>query len=259
MRLLPISEMSGSATPRASTRSLMRSRAFCITALSVLAGAARTTETPPVRSSPSNGRVPVKKPATAKRTRTETTTMETIRRRPVFMSRPHGLQDLRPVDVQLELAFQSLCSSPAHDHAVQEDLEVLHDVADVGIDRELEGGRSGTRVYAEERLFGRVVHPVVDVEVDLRGLSNAGAMDVRLVGQDDRGRDGADGFPALLLVVPDRRHDQRQVGGGHLLLEDVVHQERADLAVVLARHHVAHVVEVARDAGEARHAFVEVQ
>src|SRR5437867_8365858 len=191
--------MSGSATPTASTRSRIRSSAFCMTALSVFAGAARTTDTPPVRSSPSSGRVPVTNPTSAASTSVDTTRMETIRGRLLFISVRH-LQELRAVDVQLELAIEPFRSAPAHDHAIQEDLEVLHDVADLSVDGEFEGDGSGSRVYPEERLLGRVVHAVVDVEVDLGGLAHPGPVHVGLVGQDHGRRHRADRLPALLLV-----------------------------------------------------------
>src|SRR4029453_11936874 len=150
-------------------------------------GAARPTETPPVRSSPSSGRVPVTRPANVSSTRMNTIAMEAIKGRLLCISVGH-LQERRAVDVQLELAVQLFGGTPAHDHAVQEDLEILHDIADLGVDGELERDGPGTRVYAEERLLGRVVHPVVDVEVDLCGLADARPVHVGLVGPDPRGR-----------------------------------------------------------------------
>src|SRR5437867_7328105 len=168
--LLPASEISGSATPRASTRSRIRSSAFCITSGSVPGGPARTTETPPTRSRPSSGRIPPRNPPRAAMTSAPTRAIEATRRPVPFMSRP--LQQGRSVDGQLELAFQPLGGPTAHHHAGEEDLEVLHHVADLRVDGELERHRSGRRVYPQEGLFARVVDAVMDVEVDLGGLAN---------------------------------------------------------------------------------------
>src|SRR5207247_2176242 len=165
MRLPPTRLMSGSATPRASTRSRIRSRAFSITPLSVRAGACSTTERPPSRSRPSRGRVLVRNPATLAPTKRATTTSEAVN--PRFLIAPRALEEGRPVDGELELAVQPLGSAPTHHHSLQEDLEVLHDMADLGVDRKLQRYRSGSRVYPEKGLFGGVVHPVVDVEIDL--------------------------------------------------------------------------------------------
>src|SRR5206468_550242 len=106
------------------------------------------------------------------------------------------------------------------------------------------------RVYPQEGLFGRVVDPVMDVEVDLGGLANPGAMHIRLVGQDHRGGNRADRLAPLLLVVPHGRHHQREITHRHTVLQDVVHQQRTGWPVVLASHHVPHVVQVRGDAGQ---------
>ena len=45
----------------------------------------------------------------------------------------------------------------------EEDLEVLHDLADPGVDRQLEADRASVGVYPQEALLDGVVHAVVDV------------------------------------------------------------------------------------------------
>src|SRR6266516_4624803 len=255
--LLPTSEISGSATPRASTRSRIRSRAFSITVGSVPGGPDRTTETPPTRSSPRSGRTPVTNPPMAARTSAATRTMDAVSLPVPFISLP--LQQRRSVDGELEPAVQPFGRPAAHHHPLEEDLEILHHVADLRVDRELERHGSGRRVYPEKRLFGPVVHPVVDVEVDLRRLSNPAPVDVGLVGQDHRGRDVAGSLPALLLVVPHGTHDQGEVGHAHPVLQHVVGEHRADLSMVHPGHHVPDVVEVAGQGAQVGGALVEVQ
>src|SRR6266540_4295723 len=211
MRVPPTRLMSGSATPRASTRSLIRSSALSITPLSVPLGACSTTERPPSRSRPRRGRVFVRKPATLAPTRRATTTRDAVSPRFLMPNVPSpipALEESRSVDGELELAVQPLGSAPAHHHALQEDLEVLHDVADLGVDRKLQRYRSGSRVYPEKRLFGGIVDPVVDVEIDLGRLPDPASVHVRLVGEDHRCGDGADRLPTLLLVIAHGGHDQ---------------------------------------------------
>ena len=77
-------------------------------------------------------------------------------------------------------------------------------------------------------------------------------MHVALIRDDHGGGDRAHGQPALgLLVIRDRTHD-----GGDLfeveaeIPEDVLRDERAGLAVLLARDDVADVVEVRGDGGD---------
>src|SRR6266542_2520327 len=256
MRVPPTRLMSGSATPRPTTRSLIRSSALSITPLSVPLGACSKAERPPSRSRPRRGRVFVRKPATLAPTRRATTTRDAVSPRFLMPNVPSpipALEESRSVDGELELAVQPLGSAPAHHHALQEDLEVLHDVADLGVDRKLQRYRSGSRVYPEKRLFGGVVDPVVDVEIDLRRLPDPASVHVRLVGKDHCCRDGTDRFSALLLVVAHRGHDQGQVPVMHPILEHVVDQERPDLGVVLPGHHVSHVVEIPGDRRQLGH------
>src|SRR5207245_6771709 len=66
-------------------------------------------------------------------------------------------------------------------------------------------------------------------------------------------------FSTLLLMVSHRAHHQGQVVRLHPLLEHVVDEQRAGLAVILPGHHVADVMEVARDAGELGHTALEPQ
>src|SRR6266508_2231195 len=139
--LLPTSEISGSATPRASTRSRIRSSAFSITLGSFLGEHAGTTETPPTRSSPRSGRTPVTNPPIAARTSAATRTMDAVSLAVPFISLP--LQQGCSVDGELEPAVEPLGRPAAHHHPLEEDLEILHHVADLRVDRELERHGSG--------------------------------------------------------------------------------------------------------------------
>ena len=162
-----------------------------------------------------------------------------------------------PLIIKPEPAVERLGGVAAHLHASQEDLEVLHDLADLGVDGQLEGDRAGIGVYPQEALFGGVVHAVVDVETDLPGLAHAAAMHVGLVGEDHRGRDRAHGHAVGLLVVRDGRQHLREVGARQLPLQRLVHEERAGLRVRVTREHVPDVVEVAGHAREVRVVLAE--
>src|SRR5947207_12226303 len=136
--LLPTREISGSATPSESTRSRIRSRAFCITSGAVPGGPDRTTETPPTRSRPRRGRTLARNPPSTATTSAMTKTSEATRRPVPFIPDSLPSQQRCSVDGELELAVKPLGRSPAHDHPREEDLEVLHHVADLRVDRELE-------------------------------------------------------------------------------------------------------------------------
>src|SRR5262245_62671858 len=181
----------------------MFSSAWFMTASGVPSGADRITDTPPSRSRPSTGFVPLTHSATDPTARATTNTSEIHRLRCFFFTANSSRRScqLRAVDEQLELAVQHLGREPTQLHAPEEDLEVLHDLADLGVDRQLEAHGLGLRVYAQERLFGREVHAIVDVELDLPRLAHAAAVHVRLVRQDHRGRDRRDRVAVVLLVV----------------------------------------------------------
>src|SRR6266511_2262733 len=51
-------------------------------------------------------------------------------------------------------------------HAGHEDLEVLHHLGDLGVDRQLERDLLPGLVHVQEALLDRVVHSVVNVELD---------------------------------------------------------------------------------------------
>src|SRR5439155_14039101 len=74
------------------------------------------------------------------------------------------LKESGVVDDEREIAVEEFGRTPRQHHARQEDLEVLHDRRDLGVDRELE--RDELFLAADLDLGGgnRVVHTVVDVE-----------------------------------------------------------------------------------------------
>src|SRR5689334_5931621 len=68
------------------------------------------------------------------------------------------------VDLEAERGPQELGRLPRCEHAGHEDLEVLHHVRDVGIDRELQRDVLLVLLHVEKALLDRPVHAVVDVE-----------------------------------------------------------------------------------------------
>src|SRR5437773_297613 len=75
-----------------------------------------------------------------------------------------SLKESGVVDDEREIAVEEFGRTPRQHHARQEDLEVLHDRRDLGVDRELE--RDELFLAADLDLGGgnRVVHTVVDVK-----------------------------------------------------------------------------------------------
>ena len=128
-------------------------------------------------------------------------------------------QELCSVDHQPEPRVDRFCRVAAHLHAPEEDLEVLHDLADGGVDRQLEADRAGVGVYPQEALFDRVVDAIVDVAVDVHCLAYAAAMHVGFVGQDHGRGDRRDRRALRLLVVGDRGDDRHEVGARHAIAE----------------------------------------
>src|SRR5829696_7221885 len=168
-----------------------------------------------------------------------------------FRACSSGSEQAVAVDGHAELAVEALGGPAAHHHPGQEDLEILQDVGDTGVDLELEGDGALGGVDPHEGVGGRVVHPVVDVELDPGVLAHPGAVDVGLVGDVDRRRHRRHRVAELLLVVADGPDDQADVVGTHAqLAEDGQGQQGRGLGVVLAGDDVADVVQVAGDGGQ---------
>src|SRR5438477_12404350 len=148
MLLLPSREIAGSPTPARSMRFRRMFTASSSLPEGVPRGAVRTTLSPPWRSRPSLGFIPVTRmvpisPATTTNTRTRDVT----NRRVAFISTtltdgplvdgvalhcpvwtPNS-QELGPVDDAADLAVEELRGPAAHRHAVEEDVAVLHALA----------------------------------------------------------------------------------------------------------------------------------
>src|SRR6266545_8424812 len=233
------------------------------------------TLVPPVRSRPRRGlmcwtRISPQIPAMSPNT---TSSGTTSRRFPVIgrcsplpagrslvQRYPRLLQQGAAVDGHAELAVESLGGPAAHHHAGQEDLEVLQDVGDGGVDVELEGDGVLLGVDPDEGVAHGEVHPVVDVELHLAVLAHPGAVHVGLVGDVDRRRDRRDGPAELLLVVADRADHQADVLHRQAHLGEHRHGDQGGgLRVVLAADDVADVVQVAGDGGELRLPGVEAE
>src|SRR5918996_582408 len=227
----PCRAMSGSATPRASTRSRITSTVWSSFASSTSpwpGAGMRMVLTPPCRSRPSWGCQPSTRmvPHMAPTT-TKNATNATVRLL-LLMSRDLPLRCLSfeqvllehgyVVDGDLEGAVQGACGAAAHHHPLEEDLEVLEHLADLRVDRKLEGDRAVLRVDPEKARLHGVVHAVVDVHLDRRVLAHPAAVDVRLVREDDRRTHLGDRVAVLLLVVADGAHDKGDVAPRHVEL-----------------------------------------
>ena len=75
---------------------------------------------------------------------------------------------------------------PAHDHAVEEDFEVLEDRGDVCIDLKCEIDLFLFVVHFDSALLDCEVDTVVNVEICFVWVLHAGEVDVALVGDDER-------------------------------------------------------------------------
>src|SRR4029450_1691096 len=154
--VLPVTNRSGSAVPNASIRLRMFSNAWFITLSGVPSGADRITDTPPPRPGPRTGRVPGANRAIEPRARSPTTTSETQSDRCFFLIGilPPRSCELGAVDQEFEPAIQHLGREAAQLHAPKEDLEVLHDLADLRVDRQLEAHGLRHGVYTERSVRG---------------------------------------------------------------------------------------------------------
>src|SRR2546421_5877525 len=95
-----------------------------------------------------------------------------------------SLEESGVVDDEREIAMEELGGAAGQHHARQEDLEVLHDGRDLGVDRELEGDELFLAADLDLRGRDRVVDAVVDVERRRFGVPHAAPVDVALVGDD---------------------------------------------------------------------------
>src|SRR3954468_22498566 len=100
-------------------------------------------------------------------------------------SAARALKEADFVDDEREVAVEELGRPAAEHHARQEDLEVLHDRSDLGVDLQLQGDEL---LFSTHLYFGggrRVVHAVVDVERRRLRVPHPAAMHVALVRDDD--------------------------------------------------------------------------
>ena len=114
-------------------------------------------------------------------------------------------------------------------------------------------------VNGEEGAFHGEIHSVVNVrKADVRDVVfDAALMHVRLVGNDQCGRDIRYGLAVLLVVVADGHHDLRGAYGAHThTRKDLIREDGARLRVIFAVDAVADVVQIARDLCQADALFV---
>ena len=152
------------------------------------------------------------------------------------------------VDHQLELQAQLLRRLAAEDHALQEDLKIIHDGAEVRIDGELQLDERPGLVDLQLRLGDGIIHPVVDIEAADVGVAHTAAAHIGFVRQNQRRGHGVHRDARALVVVADGGGD-----GGDLLrikaslVQDAEGHDGAALAVVHPVHQVADVVEIGGD------------
>ena len=83
-----------------------------------------------------------------------------------------SLHHFQPVGPETEAGAEKSCGTLAEDHSSEEDLEVFHYRADLGIDGQIEGHGLFFAVQPKLRFFHRVVDPVVDIEGDLAAVAH---------------------------------------------------------------------------------------
>ena len=156
------------------------------------------------------------------------------------------------VDVEAEVESQFLGGGAAEDHSFEKDLEVVHYCAEGGVDLEREGDAFFIFADRETRLGDRVIDVVVDiVSVDELFISDSCSADVALVGDDERGGDGTDGYARTLVVISDGGDDLCDLLGVHShSVKDTECEDRAALAMVDTVYEVADIVQIACDSCE---------
>ena len=114
-----------------------------------------------------------------------------------------GLQQTRVVDDKLEREPQKIGGFSAQHHTVEENLEILHDGADVRINRDVEKAKLLLFVNFQRGVHDGVIHAVVNIRCDNRVFAHAGTTHVAFIGEDQRGRDGVYRESGFLIVVTD--------------------------------------------------------
>jgi len=154
-----------------------------------------------------------------------------------------------PVDDEGKAQLQLFGGLAAEDHTAEEDLKIVHNGAEVGIDAEIEDDLIS--LDANLRTLDRIVNAVVDIEGRQGGIANAVVAHVGLVGQDQRRCHGIDGESGGFIVVADGGDDGGDlVGLGLHLVEDTEGHDSTALGVVHAIDDVADIVEIAGDLGK---------
>ena len=87
----------------------------------------------------------------------------------------------------MELKVKELRRFTAQHHTLKEDLKVVHDSTDLGVNGQGEGNGSGHGVQQHLGPLHSVVDPVVDVEVNDIVVAHPAAAHIGLVRQDQGG------------------------------------------------------------------------
>lgn len=159
--------------------------------------------------------------------------------------------DLVAVGRHLKAQAQPFGGALAHEHALEEDFEVIHHGADRLVQLDFQGDDLFGGVDFQLGRQGGVVYLVVLVEGFPDLIADAVAAHVGLVGQDQGRRHGVYGRAAALVVLADGRDDDGDVLRRRApMAEELEGHEGSRVGVVDAVDAVAQVVHVAGDAGQ---------
>ena len=152
------------------------------------------------------------------------------------------------VDDELELQAELFGSLAAEDHALHENFKIVHDGAEVRVDRQLQLDERAVLVDLQRGLFYGVIHTVVDVERRRVLIANAAAAHIGLVRKDESRCNGVDRHAGALVVVADGRDDRRDVLGPEAeRSQNLERHDGAALRVLDAVDQIADVVQIACD------------
>lgn len=154
----------------------------------------------------------------------------------------------------------------AQAHALDIDLEIVHDRTDLRVDGDVQRDCLFLVVHLQEGAFGRHIDAVMNVLIGIaqyavgRHAAHAALVNVRLVRNDERGRHTADRLAVGLVVIADSQHN---FGGVGIALpagsQNMIGQKRARLRVIEPIDRVADIVKIPGDFGLANLPFRPAQ
>ena len=170
------------------------------------------------------------------------------------------LQQGLSVDLQMKAQTEEIRGFSAQDHSVQEDLEIVHDSADGGVDAQGERDGGGLGIQKNFGVLYGVVDPVVDVEGGKVVVSDTAAADIGLIAENDGSSHGVDGECGGVIVMADGGDDGGNLFGGHShAVQNAESHVGAAEGVVGAVDDIADVVHIGGDLGQFHFAGGELQ